>query len=580
MSWPIVTMQLKLESDIVAVRQRARLLAELMQFDRQDQTRIATALSEIARNAFSYGGGGRVVFSLEENAIPQKLSIAVIDQGPGIADVDAVLEGNYKSVSGMGVGIRGAQRLLQGFNIQTGSTGTRVELTQQLPAKAPPITRESLGIIVAALRTERSLDAMTAMHQQNRELLQSLEELRRRQDEADQLTHELSDTNRGVVALYAELDARAEQLRQASEIKSRFLSNMSHEFRTPLNSMMALTRLLLDGVDGELNPEQSKQVGYIRKSAQDLLELVNDLLDLAKVEAGKVELKLGKFTVDQLFGTLRGALKPLRRSPDVELVFDPAADMPELNTDEGRVAQVLRNFISNALKFTERGEVHVSAHHESQSQRIMFAVRDTGLGIAPEDQARVFEEFSQVDGQLQRHSHGTGLGLPLSRRLAELLGGEIWLDSTPGEGSTFYLTIPVLLELPPDTTAAQPATVRKILVVDDDETFRYVLRKILDEQGRYEIVEAVDGQAGLDRVAAERFDLVILDLQMPRVDGLEVLRQLRSNPATTLLPVLITTSLHVDTALVSRLPEGIPILSKQALSRERVNTMLRRLIGN
>ncbi len=579
MNWPIVTMPLQLESDIVAVRQRARRLAELLQFDRQDQTRIATAVSEIARNAFSYAGGGRVIFSLDESATLQELSIAVIDQGEGIADLDAVLEGRYQSEAGMGLGIRGARRLLSGFDIQTGPSGTRVDLRQKLPERAPRITRDSLKQIVAALRTAHDLDAMSALHEQNHELLQSLEEIRRRQDEAEQLNHELNDTNRGVVALYAELDARAEQLRQASDIKSRFLSNMSHEFRTPLNSVIALSRLLLDGVDGELNTEQSRQVGYICKSAQDLLELVNDLLDMAKVEAGKVELKPGQFTVAQLFGTLRGALKPLRRSPDVELIFDPANDLPELSTDEGKVAQVLRNFISNALKFTERGEVHVSAHYQQPSQRILFAVRDTGVGIAAEDQERVFEEFSQVDGHLQRRSPGTGLGLPLSRRLAELLGGEVWLDSTPGEGSTFYLAIPVQLAPSAAAAEAQPAQRRKILVVDDDETFRYVLRKILDEQDRYEVAEAVDGQAGLERIAAERFDLIVLDLQMPRVDGVAVLQRLRSDPATSALPVLITTSLHVDDALAARLPEGVPILPKQALSRDRVNAMLQQLIG-
>jgi len=581
MTWPIVTMQLKLESDIVSVRQRARRLAELVQFERQDQTRIATAVSEIARNAFSYGGGGKVIFSLDEMASPQTLLIAIIDQGGGIADLNAVLEGRYHSVAGMGMGIRGARRLLDRFDIKTSPTGTRVELGQNLPARAPRVTRESLGKIVTALSAERDTDALLALHEQNHELLQSLEEIRRRQDEADQLNRELGDTNRGVVALYAELDARAEQLRQASEIKSRFLSNMSHEFRTPLNSVMALSRLLLDGVDGDLNAEQARQVGYIRKSAQDLLELVSDLLDLAKVEAGKLEIKSGHFTVTELFRTLRGALKPLRRSPDVELVFDPADDLPELITDEGKVAQVLRNFISNALKFTETGEVHVSAHFESQANRITFAVRDTGVGIAPSDHEKIFEEFSQIDGKLQRNAHGTGLGLPLSRKLGELLGGEVWLESNIGQGSTFYLTIPVQLGVVAEepAIAAMPAARKRVLVIDDDETFRYVLRQILNEQNRYDVIEATDGRHGLERIREDRPDVIVLDLQMPRVDGLEVLRTLRSDPATQALPVIVSTSLHMDAALAAKLPEGIPILPKQALSRERVIALLNQVIG-
>jgi len=582
-SWSIVTMQLEHESDIVSVRQRAHRLAELLQFERQDQTRIATAVSEIARNAYSYGGGGKVTFSLEEATTPQMLLIAIVDEGKGIADLDAVLEGRYRSVAGMGLGILGARRLLDRFEIKTGTTGTRVELGQKLSSRALRVTRESLSKAVSVLTSERETDALLVLHEQNRELLQSLEDLRRRQEETEQLTRELGDTNRGVVALYAELDARAEQLRQASEIKSRFLSNMSHEFRTPLNSMLALSRLLLDGVDGQLNTEQARQVGYIRKSAQDLLELVNDLLDLAKVEAGKVELKAGRFTVNELFSTLRGALKPLSRSPEVDLTFDRADELPELSTDEGKVAQVLRNFISNALKFTERGEVHVSAHLESQSHRVLFAVRDTGIGIAAADHERVFEEFTQVDGQLQRSKHGTGLGLPLSRKLAELLGGEVWLESEPGHGSTFYLKIPLQLSAPGVEEAPQEkidtGARKRILVIDDDETFRYVLRQILNEHHRYDVIEANDGQQGLERIRVDHPDVIILDLQMPRVDGLEVLKVLRSDTGTNALPVVVSTSLHIDAELIGKLPEGIPILPKQALSRDRVTALIQKLVG-
>src|SRR5262249_8338988 len=168
----------------------------------------------------------------------------------------------------------------------------------------------------------------------NRERLKVLEEVRRREEESMQLNQELGDTNRGVVALYAELDERAEQLRKASELKSRFLSHMSHEFRTPLNSVLALSRLLLDRIDGDLAPEQERQIGYIRRSAESLLELVNDLLDLSKVEAGKAEVRPTRFKASSLFGALRGALRPLLTSASVELIFDAADDVPEFRTDE------------------------------------------------------------------------------------------------------------------------------------------------------------------------------------------------------------------------------------------------------
>ena len=232
--------------------------------------------------------------------------------------------------------------------------------------------------------------------------MQSLEEIRRREEESQQLNQELGDTNRGVVALYAELDGRAEQLRQASELKTRFLSNMSHEFRTPLNSVLALSRLLLDRIDGELTSEQERQVGYIRRSAESLLELVNDMLDLAKVEAGKAEVKPVRFAVTSLFGALRGALKPLLTSASVDLLFEPLQDLPPLYTDEAKVAQILRNLVSNALKFTEQGEVRVTARLSEDTTSVIFAVRDTGIGIAPEHHERIFEEFSQVDTKTAR----------------------------------------------------------------------------------------------------------------------------------------------------------------------------------
>ena len=313
---------------------------------------------------------------------------------------------------------------------------------------------------MAHLARERAVDPLSVLGEQNRELVRSLDELKARQDELARLNQELEDTNRGVVALYAELDARAEQLRQASEAKSRFLSNMSHEFRTPLNSILALSRLLLDRTDGELSEEQERQVGYIRKSAESLAGLVDDLLDLAKVEAGKLDVRPADFTAADLFGGLRGALRPLRTNEAVELVFEePPADFPRLSTDEAKVAQVLRNFVSNALKFTLEGEVRVTVSHDRDADRGLFAVADTGIGIAPEDQPRVFEEFSQIENPLQGTAKGTGLGLPLSRRLAELLGGGIFLRSEPGRGSVFTLYIPrafraaAAAEEPPDRGA-------------------------------------------------------------------------------------------------------------------------------
>jgi signal transduction histidine kinase len=280
-------------------------------------------------------------------------------------------------------------------------------------------------------------------HRSELALREKGERLRQRQEELEHLNGELQDINRGMVGLYAELDEKAEELRRADEIKTRFLSNISHEFRTPLNSIFALSNLLLDRADGELTGEQEKQVGFIRKAADSLLDLVNDLLDLAKIRAGKIEVRPVEFEAVNLFSALRGMLRSLLVNQAVTLVFEEPEGIPSLYTDEGKVSQILRNFISNALKFTERGEVRVSARHDAEGGTVTFSVSDTGVGIAREDHEKIFEEFTQLASPAQSQFKGTGLGLPLCRKLAELLGGSIELESEMGVGSKFSVTLPV-----------------------------------------------------------------------------------------------------------------------------------------
>ena len=271
------------------------------------------------------------------------------------------------------------------------------------------------------------------------DLAHALAESRR---EAHDLRAELEETNRGVLALYAELDSQAEQLRQATALKSRFLAYMSHEFRTPINSIRSITRLLLDRVDGPLTEEQEKQVSFIQQNATEFAEMVDDLLDLAKVEAGRVEISPAWFEMVDLFSALRGMFKPVLTNPAVNLVFEEPQDVPKLYTDDRKLSQILRNFVSNALKFTPKGEVRVSARFEGDAM-VTFSVADTGIGIAPEFHGAIFQDFSQVRSPLQKRLRGTGLGLSLSKKLAELLGGSVSLDSEPGRGSTFSVTIPV-----------------------------------------------------------------------------------------------------------------------------------------
>jgi signal transduction histidine kinase/CheY-like chemotaxis protein len=664
MAVPILHLALLTERDVVQTRQRAREIAAELGLDNQDQIRMATATSEIARNAFRYARDGKVTFSLQLEP-PQRLVVTVTDSGAGIPHLDQVLEARYKSTTGLGMGIIGTKRLMDEFRIETSADGTVVNMAKFIPNHRHTWTLRTANDLCRKVRERSPTSPYEEIEQQNQELLKTLQELRSRQEELELLNRELEDTNRGVVALYAELDERADYLRRASELKTKFLSNVSHEFRTPLNSIISLSRLLVDRMDGDLNEEQLKQVNYIESSARDLQDLVNDLLDLAKVEAGKARIRSKRFEVHELFSALKGMLKPLLADNNsVDLVFEDAPQLPSLRTDEGKVSQILRNLISNALKFTPHGKVTVSAEMVD-NRDVQFTVADTGIGIAAEHHESIFKEFSQVENPLQERYRGTGLGLPLCRNLALLLGGRIWLESELGKGSKFFVRIPAVyvgelsrpenpnMPPPPEfhrapvlileddeetahqlesflretefqailtSTVAQsevwtarhtPAAVvadifigddqswgliarlrerlpelpiiatsvhhepglalargasmflpkpiapdvlvhelrrltsnigtRQVLIVDDNEVARYILRDLLNHSW-LDIREASSGAEAMSMLNEKLPDALILDLLMPDISGFEILRLLRSQQATQHLPVLIYTS--------------------------------------
>ena len=685
------------ETDIILVRQRTRNVAAALGFDAQDQTRITTAVSEIVRNTLEYGGGGRIEYGIAGSAPEQALTIMVEDQGRGIADPAAILEGRHRSTTGMGVGIVGARRLMDGFALDSApGKGTRVSMAKTLPKRVQPLGTADLKRIAAAVSVQELADPVAEVRRQNREMLAQLDDLTQRQTELAYVNRELQDTNRGVVALYAELEERADHLRRADQLKSRFLSNMSHEFRTPLNSILSLSRLLLSRTDGVLSAEQDKQVQFIRKSAENLIELVNDLLDLAKVEAGKTVVSPREFVVEDLFSALRGMLRPLLVGDAVLLIFEDATDIPPMNGDEGKVSQILRNFISNALKFTERGEVRVWAQYDRDAETVTFRVRDTGIGIAARDIDTIWEEFGQVSSPIQKRVKGTGLGLPLSRRLAELLRGSVEVDSEPGQGSVFTLTLPrhyvppgesgdtaarwnvdparlpvlcvennpadsfsleralsrsryqvmparslaeaeealeqfmpaaMLLDVLLDgeeswrllikmrhserwarvpvivvsTTGEEgkahsfgadgffskpvdPAelvrtldeltgahSVTKVLVVDDEEVSRYLVRQLLP-RGAFDIREAATAVDGLERLRQEAPDVILLDLNMKPMSGFEFLERLGG---ATGPPAIVMTSMDVDEDLRGRLTGAAQVVSKFDLTTDTLVAAIR-----
>ncbi len=568
------TVEIRTEEDVVRVRQVAKKISMLLGFENQDQVRIATAVSEIGRNALKYAGGGRAEYRLSDQDEPGVYEIVISDRGRGITRLKEVMGGTYRSESGMGLGIIGAQRLMDRFDIASTESGTTITLAKRLPRtfhSSPKVLAKIADDLVKIPEDT----PLTELVNQNRELLRALQDLEVSQQQLLVLNSELEETNKGVVALYSELDDKSRFLQKASEVKSRFLSNMSHEFRTPVISIIALARLLLARNDGDVTKEQEKQITYILRAAESLQEMVNDLLDLAKIEAGKVSLNLTEFVVPDLFGVLRGMLRPLIPvDVPVNLVFDHETELPVIRSDEGKVAQILRNLISNALKYTQEGEVRVTAR-QIETGEVVFAVSDTGLGIDPKHLDLIFEEFVQVEGPHQTRSKGTGLGLPLTRKLAELLNGRILVHSELGKGSVFTFVLPPNYVAPRSDENLVKKDAPSVLVIDDDEISRYLLNDILKSTG-FQLLQAANGPEGITLAKLKQPKAIFLDLIMPDMDGFEVLEELKKDPATRDIPVIVNSTRPIEQKEEPALKlQTVGILRKDFSSKEEASRVIR-----
>jgi signal transduction histidine kinase/CheY-like chemotaxis protein len=552
------------EDDVVRAHQTTRTIAAQLGFSTFEQTRIATAMSEIARNALTYASGGSVTLGLDDDR--QALSIVVIDRGQGIADIAAIFAGERRSSGGLGVGIPGAKRLMDTFVIESTPSGTRVEMTKRVPRRTGPIDAGRIG----SMRLQLAGQLADEPSQEIRRLQRDIAE---RDHRIVELTEELTETNRGVMALYNELDDRAEYQRQAVELRTRLLSEMGHELRTPLHSLSTISQFLIDRLDGELTSEQDRQVRIIHDVAESLTAYINDLLDLARTEAGRAVVHATRFHIDGVLKALRRIIQPLV-PPRVALRFEVAPELPPITTDELKLSQILRNLVANAIKFTEHGFVVVRAYGLAPD-RVVFEIEDSGIGIAPEHHELIFREFAQVDGHVEPRMRGSGLGLPLSRRLAELLGGTLTVASTLGAGSTFQLVLPIEYggdaaapargEEPAAVVAARPMPGQpRILVIDDDLASRYVLKRWLG--ARYAVEEAASGQEGL-RMATTRPDAIFLDVVMPDLTGFEVIEKLKSAEATRQIPVVVYTALVLGDNDRARLGAAAAILRKSTSSR-------------
>jgi signal transduction histidine kinase len=538
----LLSLHLNDEADFLLARQRAKHVAGLLGFEQQDQTRVATAVSEIARNAYEYAGGGQVEYLYDATPAPQ-LRIVISDKGRGIAELENIWAGKYKSATGMGLGLIGARRLLDRLDVVSGPQGTTVTLVKALPNRAKsPLTLEGIAAKLSGIPVNRQI----ALRNQNQELLTLLGELRAREVELQSCNEELEETNRGVLVLYAELEDKAQAVQSASESKTRFLSGVTHELRTPLNSIISLGRVMLLRQDGDLNPEQDKQVQFILRCAQNLTDMVNDLLDMAKVESGAMTLNVLEFRVSDTLASLRGLFRPLTVSHRVKLIFDVPDEALRLSSDEGKLSQILRNLISNALKFTEEGTITVSAAQTGRNE-VLFKIADTGIGIAPHHFDLIMQDWGQVERVASSVQKGSGLGLPLSKRFASLLGGKLWFESTLGAGSTFYVSIPKeVLQLSfseKPSVAVKP--LQHVLIADEDEVARYLLKCRLSSLTMTPILEVKDGAECVRAIAANLPQILFLDFMAssaPKLSGREIAQRLRSRPETTDLPIVVVTS--------------------------------------
>ncbi|HET9059334.1 MAG TPA: ATP-binding protein, partial [Acidimicrobiales bacterium] len=446
-----------------------------------------------------------------------------------------------------------------------------------------------LNTIIANTRTEQLLAQSQHL---TKELQSQSEELQRAntelQEKAQLLTAQSADLenkNREIEMARLGLEEKALQLEMASKYKSEFLANMSHELRTPLNSLLILAKLLADNPDRNLTDKQMEFARTIHRAGSDLLELINDILDLSKVEAGKMDVRPGVVETSVICQGLLESFRPVAEQRQLDFSVHVANLAPsQLITDEQRLRQILKNLLSNAFKFTERGSVTLDVAPATPPQLaslglrvgngefVAFSVTDTGIGVAADKLRQIFEAFQQADGTTSRRYGGTGLGLSISREIARLLGGSITVDSQPGVGSTFTLLIPAQLALadgvaedvdlelnslpargrgpiitPPRLAEPGTALVRSlkgctVLVVDDDVRNGFALTSALELHGA-EVLYADNGTSGLRLVKEHpEIDLVLMDVMMPEMDGNESTRAIRSTPGREALPVIFLTA--------------------------------------
>ena len=440
--------------------------------------------------------------------------------------------------------------------------------------------------------TEELKSQAEELRAQTEELKASQEELRAQQDEMARKNEALELQGLALEQARHEAEAKAAELQKANQYKSEFLANMSHELRTPLNSILILAQSLADNGEGNLTPEQTEAASVIHESGQHLLTLINDILDLSKIEAGRLEILAEDFPLDDLLAYLRRVFAPLAEKKRLDFRIELSSDVPEnLHGDRQRVIQVLTNLLSNAVKFTEQGQVRIAVSRAAGG--LSFAVEDSGIGIPQDKLDYIFGAFQQLDGRTSRKYGGSGLGLAIARRLTELMGGRIEVRSQLKQGSCFTVWLPLI---PPEGMATalsrpEPAKARKvgpvgtasdaagsaaasILVVEDDERLTRILSRLIDALG-FTATCVGSGEEALEALARAKPSGVLLDLGLPGISGMEVLRRMKAEVRWANIPVYIMSGAP-DTGEAQRL--GAVGFLKKPVTREVIASALANIV--
>ena len=521
---------IKDKTSIVEARNKIHILAQDLKFDSIGATRLATITSEISRAVYQKGKESSIKVGFDKSGTFQKLQ----KEHDGAYGLTLIFQSKTDDFN-----IAKVEAFFDKLNAFPAEDGFQsIEAFKFIPDPEFEPTPQFIDSVKQRLLRLSKAELFSEVNKKNIELLKLLD-----------------DRNR----VLGELEAKTNELERATRLKTEFLANMSHELRTPLNSIIGFSGRVIKKAGDLLPKRQQKNLKTVLRNAHHLLGLINELLDISKIEAGKMEVFLEEFRLSALVSEVLELTRMLIGEKELKI----APDLPEkqlvLYSDKIKLKQILINLISNAIKFTEEGSITVKAlevdspadgdaFFQPQMDYVSLSVADTGIGMSPEDLKYVFEAFRQVDGSLTRKVGGTGLGLNITKKFTELLQGKIEVDSVTGKGTTFTLTIPVKLGDEVDIRKEEevfeleehelPATGPTVLCIDDDPEVLDLLHGYLSDEG-YKVIKAASGEEGLKKAVEMQPFAITLDIQMPHMDGWTVIKELKEKDATKDIPVII-----------------------------------------